>query len=308
VFNRVIHVGDSDDACEPQVAVLQERFQSRSAGVAWILGPEALETDLPELLARHGLRPVQHGTAMALDLRTAALVADTAPAIRIREVADWDTHRHWLAIVREVFDLSAAATEVFTRVPVAGDLDRSSGIRGRIAWGEGRPERVETWRRFVAYRGEHAVATATLVCDGVTAGVYLVGTRPSARRQGLVTALVRHVVRLTGADGYSVVVLKATDQGVGVYERIGFQPLGAVVTYGRTRPRARVFQTARSAWRFVRATAGKLSADFVLSRRRDASLATGARRLRSGSEPGAQHRPVPGLPMQRAQMVAFALG
>jgi ribosomal protein S18 acetylase RimI-like enzyme len=62
-------------------------------------------------------------------------------------------------------------------------------------------------------------------------GIYMVGTAPAARRQGLATALSAHAVVAARARGCTTASLQATEMAEGVYAAVGFRDLGRFDEY-----------------------------------------------------------------------------
>ncbi len=62
-------------------------------------------------------------------------------------------------------------------------------------------------------------------------GIYMVGTRPAARRQGLATALSAHAIKQAGERGCMTVSLQSTEMAESVYARVGFRDLGRFHEY-----------------------------------------------------------------------------
>jgi GNAT superfamily N-acetyltransferase len=80
-------------------------------------------------------------------------------------------------------------------------------------------------RLYLGYIGEEPVATAQLLIDGATAGVYAVGTLRSHRRKGAATALVAAAVRDAVGAGCDVIGLRtlAGSDAERLYARYGFE-------------------------------------------------------------------------------------
>lgn len=81
-------------------------------------------------------------------------------------------------------------------------------------------------------------ATAMLMAfdhDG-DCGIYMVGTRPEARRQGLATALSAHAIEQARERGCLTASLQSTEMAESVYARVGFRDLGRFDEYTPSQP------------------------------------------------------------------------
>jgi ribosomal protein S18 acetylase RimI-like enzyme len=61
-----------------------------------------------------------------------------------------------------------------------------------------------------------------------------VSTVPAFRRRGIGTAMTHHALEAAASDGARDAYLDATDAGLGIYTRLGFQQLGRVVYVERS--------------------------------------------------------------------------
>jgi ribosomal protein S18 acetylase RimI-like enzyme len=78
--------------------------------------------------------------------------------------------------------------------------------------------------------GEDAAMLMAFDHDG-DCGIYMVGTRRGARRQGLATALSAHAVKRASERGCTTVSLQSTEMAESVYARVGFRDLGRFEEY-----------------------------------------------------------------------------
>jgi ribosomal protein S18 acetylase RimI-like enzyme len=92
-----------------------------------------------------------------------------------------------------------------------------------------------TWRgplpphahALAAGEEQGGAAACGLALDvGDTAGIYLVATQPAARRRGLGTAIMCGLLEAARGRGLAASVLQATDEGFGLYRRLGYRDLG----------------------------------------------------------------------------------
>ena len=72
------------------------------------------------------------------------------------------------------------------------------------------------------------VGTSVAIRSGDVSGIYAVGTKPSARRRGVGTALTWAALAAGRGWGCDLVVLQASEMGLPIYEAMGFR---TVVTY-----------------------------------------------------------------------------
>lgn len=79
---------------------------------------------------------------------------------------------------------------------------------------------------YVARLGGEAVAMLMAFDHDGDCGIYMVGTRPAARRRGIATALSAHAVAAARRRGSLTASLQATAMAEGVYARVGFGDLG----------------------------------------------------------------------------------
>jgi GNAT superfamily N-acetyltransferase len=92
------------------------------------------------------------------------------------------------------------------------------------------------------YLGEYAgelVATGTLFVGSDTVGIYDIVTHPDYRHRGIGSAMFAHLLREAQAWPDRPAVLQASPDGIGIYRRAGFTPVGEVHVFERRSPEAR---------------------------------------------------------------------
>jgi ribosomal protein S18 acetylase RimI-like enzyme len=94
----------------------------------------------------------------------------------------------------------------------------------------------DTFVCWVGYRDGLPVATAATVSGNGVIGLYNVATAPEHRQRGYGEAITRHAIdaalRETGSrEDATRFVLQSTLDGLGLYQRLGFQPVTRVLVY-----------------------------------------------------------------------------
>lgn len=127
-----------------------------------------------------------------------------------------------------------------TQLPAGADLAESVGVfstpmglstedrRSLTEIDAGRAYSPDALTRFVGVLDGRIVATTELLVTGPVGGLYAVATLEAYRRRGIATAMVDAAIQHAAASGVPVVTLHASDVGVPVYERLGFQEVSQI--------------------------------------------------------------------------------
>lgn len=193
-------------------------FNAQKLPMTWYTGPTTQPADLGEHLTAHGLKDAGDEPGMAVDLL--ALNEDVAapPVLSIKRVSDKEGLRKWLCVFTLAFGLPDAVGEAMF------DIEVDLGL------GQHHPRQL-----YIGLMAGEPVATSLLFLGAGVAGIYGVGTLPQARRQGVGTAMTLAPLLEARAMDYRVGVLHASEMGLGVYRRLGFQEycrLGGYVWMG----------------------------------------------------------------------------
>jgi ribosomal protein S18 acetylase RimI-like enzyme len=164
-----------------------------------------------ELFREKRLNLVAQTPGMLLETRDIA--TRQMPGLKIRTVAD----------ARTRFDFSQLSTAIFSLpFDIAQRIYSESPVwqQSMVGW--------------VAYKDEQPVGIVALVYEDGVAGIYSLGTLPEHRRNGYGEAMLLHALRFaeqTGGCKYSA--LQATDQGMGLYRRLGYRTVTTFSVYLR---------------------------------------------------------------------------
>lgn len=204
-WNCVLRAQFAPDDVDAKIDETVTHFKSRNvARFTWWTEPATQPTDLGKHLEAHGFTYTEGSTGMAVDLL--ALNEDvTAPsALRIERVRDTGTLKKWVQASIIANDQPDTSENTW--------FDLFSGLGFDLPL-----------HNYVGFLKGEPVAVSELFLAAGVAGIYVVGTIPEARRQGIGSTLTLVPLREARDMGYRIGVLGATPMGLGVYRRLGFQ-------------------------------------------------------------------------------------
>jgi ribosomal protein S18 acetylase RimI-like enzyme len=193
---------DSDPrALDRVIETAAKQFDSRNVRwTCWIcdamLG-QSLRRNAGRIFSRHGLRPLTEAPGMYAE----RLVPPRRglPSLDIESVNDDRTRGAFAHIMSVAFDIPHSVC-----LAIYG---------AERAW-------MGELRGYVGFVNQRPVATAAAIVTGDVIGLYSVATVPECRRLGYAEALMRKVVEQAGIER---TVLQATQSGLSLYKRMGYQ-------------------------------------------------------------------------------------
>jgi GNAT superfamily N-acetyltransferase len=204
-FNAVFRAQLSPQQIDTTITETLNYYTAQQVPMFWWTGPATQPSDLGTHLEAHGMISKGELPVMAIDL-SAVPQEDFLPAnLEITLVNDIKSLKYWLQIAMVGFEVP---DEIFDDL---FELELSLGINSK------------QYIRFLGWWKGSPVATSALYLDAGVAGIYYVATLPEARRQGFATALVLAALQKARALKYRVATLQASQMGVNVYSRMGFQ-------------------------------------------------------------------------------------
>jgi len=209
VYRTNIKRGHVDAIIEDAMA----RAKSRNVHLWWFIATDTHPANIAKNLKAHGFFP-NRVTGMALDLFTINSELSELANLKITAVRDPDTLRLWSRIAVTGFEMPEE---------VEGDW---FNWYGNIGLGPGLPiQHFLGW-----WNGEPAATASLLLAEGV-AGIYNVAVVPQKRRLGLGLGMTMQPLREARNMGYRIAILQASQQGLSVYRRIGFQECCKLMSY-----------------------------------------------------------------------------
>lgn len=202
MFNSVMRARLTEERVDTMIETVLAQAKKRRVPLAWWIGPSTQPANLSQHLEKYGFVFADAALGMAADLTR--LPAETPVMdFAIQETNDAATLRQWCQISNTVFEMPSPVAEIF--------FDFLTHMNNR------------THRAFLgAHRGQ-PVSTSMLILVAGVAGVYNVATLSNARRRGIGFAMTHAAMMEARKAGYRIATLQATEEGVGVYRRLGFR-------------------------------------------------------------------------------------
>lgn len=189
-----------------------DEFAKRRLSFIWQLGPSSQTADLEQYLLATGFQFDEAELGMALDLHT--LQADDMPLpaeFTIKRVVNEAMLKDWVKVwVFGAPDYIALTQEVYLELGYEGNLP---------------------CQYFIGYLNGKPVATVMLFLAAGVAAIHYVVTLPEARNRGIGTAMTAYALREAKRLGYRVAILTASEDGIHIYKRLGFQEYCSIRKY-----------------------------------------------------------------------------
>ena len=199
---------------EPAIRRVTGYFIAAARPFSWWIGPADRPADLGRALSDWGFHAADSEVAMAVDLSRLG-PGDVAPAgLHIERVTTTAQIREFAGVVAANW---SPPDEVVRRFyESAAPLLTQGGCPIRL---------------YVGYLDGAPVATAELTVSEGAVGLYNIATLEAYRRRGFGTALTLRPLLDARREGHALAVLQASQQGVGVYARLGFRETGRYTEY-----------------------------------------------------------------------------
>ena len=213
LFNGVMTAQLAPRDVDRRIDELVQEFQARGLPLEWTVGTSTVPRELGAHLEATGLRHVVRVPGMAVPLGE---IPEEPPPDGLT-VATAESREEIEAAIRIALATFEIPVEFAPRLTdIEMSLPEPHGERARIYLGrlQGRP-----------------VASSMLFASAGVAGIYFVGTLAGVRGRGIARTMTAAALREGRDRGYRIGSLQATEMGVPVYRRLGFQAYSEFAIY-----------------------------------------------------------------------------
>ncbi len=214
LLNGVMRARFQSGEADRKVQEALDLFRQGELPMWWWTTPSDSPIDLPQRLVAAGLAETGQSPGMALDLAKLDDSLDPPPGLVVERLGSDDDLSEYSRVLAAGYGMPEFVTE---------DLARHLKEMG--SWPEG------PCVGYLARLEGAPVATSLVAFAAGVAGIYYVATLPTARRQGIGTAVTAAPLREARQLGNKIAILHSSPMGYGVYRRLGFREYCMVGRY-----------------------------------------------------------------------------
>ncbi|NJO85092.1 MAG: N-acetyltransferase [Blastochloris sp.] len=206
IYNCVVGANLTTETVDEAIQDSIARFSTHGVPGCWRVGPSMRPLDIPERLGAAGFQHAGDEPGVAINLSIVSDVWAHPEGLTIKRVYSEQELDIWTQIL--AVDFYDGAREA----RLVGTLFRQIGL-----------EESAPWHHYIGYLHTEPVATLSLFYHAGVVGLYYGATIPSARRRGILNAMVHSVLHDARKLGYRLGVCGASAMSYSIGMRMGFQ-------------------------------------------------------------------------------------
>lgn len=219
-FNYVLSAHFTEENAPNRILHVLDHYKQFHLPFSWWVSESDSPSTLGDLLLNQGFTLKEKNIGMYIDLSTFHFSPTTSPlsfhriesSLHLKAFADVIVAIQEFEEPLQLFDL------IYSHLPPVIYRGKSS------------------LEMYVAYLEDIPVVTGILVTHANVAGIYYVATIPEQRKKGIGTAMMQFLLNRAKEKGYFISVLQASDQGLSLYERLGYKRCCQFLEYAPNKP------------------------------------------------------------------------
>ncbi|WP_128546744.1 GNAT family N-acetyltransferase [Larkinella soli] len=214
-FNVVVTRTGRSESLQAVFEGAVRRFRERAVPAAlWCWEPDFSPT-LDRYLEKHGFLLEETNVAMWADLTRPLPASSPENGLRIFPVETPDHYETFAGLLAGLF----------------GDHPEAGNVRRYYRTIAPLHHPNQPYRLYLGRVGDEVVSTGTIYRSDEAAGIYDIATRADRRGHGYGSEMFRFLMEEAHRLGAKQAVLQASPDGLGIYLRAGFEPVGQVRVY-----------------------------------------------------------------------------
>jgi len=221
--NGVFKTNQKTENVDKKIEEVIDYYNSQNKSFWWWVYPSCKPSNLGEYLKKHNFDENDGTPLMAIELKDLIDDRPRPKGLTIKEVTDEDDMRVFGDLWCRGYPMPRPLADYFV------DCVIDTGVESDVT------------KLYIGYLNGKPLSTSHLLLGAGVAGLYAVTVMPEARGRGLGTEMSLYPMRIAREMGYHIGVLEATQQGYGIYKRIGFKDYGTPKMYMLSSPEQQAF-------------------------------------------------------------------
>lgn len=190
-----------------KISEIKRLIYEKKAPNGWTIGPSSHPKNLGKLLEEEGFSNVYHQTSMAINLKNLRFNGSDLGKYGVKLIKNEKLLQSWVKIVSSVFNIKV-------NLKFLKNLFHDKNSHFYLGFHEG-----------------EIVSSLLMFNSSGVAGLHAVSTLPKYRNKGF-GAKISGCALIDGFEmGYKMAVLHASDMGMRVYQKLGFDKYGDIYSY-----------------------------------------------------------------------------
>jgi GNAT superfamily N-acetyltransferase len=216
LFNPVMQTRFTSETPAEDIEATMRQVQVTASGLpmCWVIGPTLRQFHIERYLQTHGWSKDFTEPSLALDMQNLDMSLQYPAGLTIERVDNEASLQVYIDTFAAGFQFPEFIASKMLKRPIQHDFFQHPSFHCYLARLHGEP-----------------VATSMLFLGGGIAGIYDITTLAQARRQGIGRAITLATLYHARRMGYRFAALQASDEGLPLYQQLGFQEYCTFDTY-----------------------------------------------------------------------------
>lgn len=201
--SRIFMANFNEKNASDNILHVISRLKELNIPALWFVSPISCPKNLEKLLKEYNFTYQNKWRAMAIDLKKMPPEFNIPEGMEIKEVQSLEELKIWTDILVQSFE--------FPLIESYKKYFINAGLEGL------------NFNYYLGYFNEKPVSTSILFKGKDSAGIFYIGTIPSARRKGIAKAMVNYILNESKNQGYNICALQASELGYHLYKKIDFE-------------------------------------------------------------------------------------
>ena len=204
-LNGVLITKLNREIADETIREIKEYFHSKKIPMSWWVGYRTEPSDLDIYLKKHGFTLVDSSPAMACELNDDPSPTKDYPSLEFKMVSNQKELSIFLNLLKASYQLPKLMEDAVLTLFSIMPLQENTCCMNYIGYDRSKP-----------------VACSTLFLNAGVAGIYHIGTPLDLQGKGYGTAITRYTMGVARDLGFRVAILRASQQGLSIYKKLGF--------------------------------------------------------------------------------------